>query len=283
VLATQNKHRLAIVGFGDLGSRLMASLDPGYYALGVFKRSRITLPFPDAVYFAADTTSGEGLEALVGYQPHTVMVTLTPSEPSIQGYAMGYVQAAYQIAKRLRECASVTRVIYVSSTRVYAERMGGWVTEYSALDRKDDYARLLLEAEDIIRELPLQTTILRAAGLYSGPSHFYLRRLQSGVKSSSEPPIYTNRIHRDDVAGFMRHLLEATQAWAPTYNLSDGRPLPKHEIEALAAAHFGLAIDTLDDEVLAAPPSHKRIANDLMLSTGFKLAFPDVRQAYSIA
>jgi len=161
--------------------------------------------------------------------------------------------------------------------------MGGWVTESSALDRKDNYARLLVEAEDIIRELPLRTTILRTAGLYSGPSHFYLKRLQSGVKSPSEPPVYTNRIHRDDVAGFMHHMLEATQAWAPTYNLSDGRPLSKHEMEALAAAYFGLEIDTLDGEVLAAPPSHKRVANELMLSTGFELAFPDVRRAYSVA
>ena len=177
MLATQNKHRLAIMGFGDLGSRLMARLDPSYYELGVFKRSRIELTFPSAVCFEANTISGEGLEALVRYQPHTVIVTLTPSEPSLQGYAMGYVKAAYQIAKRLRECTSKPRVIYVSSTRVYAEQMGGWVTEHSALDRKDDYARLLVEAEDIVRELPLQTTILRPAGLYSGPSRFYLHTI----------------------------------------------------------------------------------------------------------
>lgn len=280
MLATQNKHRLAIVGFGDLGSRLMARLDPCHYELAVFKRSRVELPFPGAVCFEADTVSGRGLEALVGYQPDTLIVTLTPSEPSLQGYAMGYAQAADQIAKRVRECSSKPRVIYVGSTRVYAERMGGWVTERSALDRDDDYTRLLLEAEDIIRELPLQTTILRPAGLYSGPSRFYLSRLQRGFKSPSEPSVYTNRIHRDDVAAFMHYLMETNQAWAATYNLSDGNPLAKHEIEALAAAHFGLDIAKLSTEAFAAPLSHKRIANELMLSTGFELAYPDVRRVY---
>ncbi len=280
MLATQNKHRLAIVGFGDLGSRLMARLDPSHYEFGVFKRSRIELPFPGAVCFEADTVSGRGLEALVGYQPDTVIVTLTPSEPSLQGYAKGYAQAADQIVKRVRECSSRPRVIYVSSTRVYAERMGGWVTENSALDRVDDYARLLIEAEDLIRDLSLQKTILRPAGLYSGPSRFYLSRLQRGFKSPTEPPVYTNRIHRDDVAAFMHHLLQTDQKWAPAYNLSDGNPLAKHEIEALAAAYFGLEIETLATEALAAPPSHKRIANKLILSTGFELTYPDVSQVY---
>ena len=134
--------------------------------------------------------------------------------------------------------------------------------------------------EDIIRELPLQTTILRPAGLYSGPSRFYLSRLQRGFKSPSEPSVYTNRIHRDDVAAFMHYLMETNQAWAATYNLSDGNPLAKHEIEALAAAHFGLDIAKLSTEPFAAPLSHKRIANELMLSTGFELAYPDVRRVY---
>ena len=222
------------------------------------------------------------MEQIIAYAPTTVVVTLTPSSPSLAGYFEGYVGGAKQLAGRLSSLSSVKNVIYVSSTRVYAETEGGWVTEASALALEDEFCRCLIEAEKVISALPMQTSILRAAGLYSGPSRYYLSRLQRGMKSPCEPPVYTNRIHRDDVAGFIVHLLEHDLECSPIFNLSDGHPIAKYDFEALVARYYGLDFETLLVDDAMATQTHKRISNELMLATGFKLKYPNVEKIYAI-
>jgi nucleoside-diphosphate-sugar epimerase len=119
------------------------------------------------------------------------------------------------------------RIILISTTGVYGDCQGEWVTEDRPVCPQADRAKRRLAAETALRRWSethnVPVVILRVPGIY-GPGRLPVERLRLGepVLCEAESP-FSNRIHADDLA---RACLAAARRGETTgiYNVSDGNP-----------------------------------------------------------
>ncbi len=119
------------------------------------------------------------------------------------------------------------RVVLVSTTGVYGDCRGAWVTEETPPNPQADRARRRLGAEMALRRWGtvqnVPVVILRVPGIY-GPGRLPENRLRAGepVLREEESP-FSNRIHADDLA---RVCVAAMRKGEPgrVYNVADGSP-----------------------------------------------------------
>mgnify|MGYP000206264366 CR=1 FL=1 len=115
---------------------------------------------------------------------------------------------------------------------------------------------MLLEAEQLFHERLPHGTVLRCSGLYAGDSTRLLDRVREGA--DPDPGRWTNRIHRDDAAAAVVHLLTRTEAPDPVYLGNDDEPAllgdVAREVARLlgedpppAADHWNTTTVTVDD------------------------------------
>lgn len=131
---------------------------------------------------------------------------------------------------------------YLSTTGVYGDRQGGWVTEETPLDpavaRSDRRAAAEAAWQAFARETGLPLHIFRLSGIY-GPGRNQLQGVIGGTAKRivKEGQIFS-RIHVDDIA----NVLEASMARpnpGAIYNVCDDEPAPAHEVVAYAAELLG--------------------------------------------
>ena len=275
-----NKPRVALIGCGDIGIALARRLVlQDYRCLGL--RRSPPAGTEGMQWLAADYTEVSDLQPMIEWEPDYLVITLKPAAYTEAGYQQGYVAGAQAIAKAISGC-KLKRVFYVSSTRVYGESDGGWVDETSPL-ATDGYAALALIAAEQTIAAAADTTLIRCAGIYDGAT-FYRLRIERGLWSSSQPIIYTNRIHRADCVGFLAHLIHLEQqgkALQPVYNAADNRPAPRHQLERWLADQLGL-IPPNDASVPAhSPESHKRVSNEALKASGYSLRYTSFEEGYA--
>jgi nucleoside-diphosphate-sugar epimerase len=122
---------------------------------------------------------------------------------------------------------SVRRIVYISTSAVYGDCQGAWITEAQPINpatprghrRQDAEQQLLAWCE----AQATQWIILRVPGIY-GPGKLPLERLREGkpVLQEADSP-YTNRIHADDLAAICVAAMHSS-AGNSVYNVSDGHP-----------------------------------------------------------
>ncbi|MDO4904633.1 MAG: SDR family NAD(P)-dependent oxidoreductase [Lautropia sp.] len=106
---------------------------------------------------------------------------------------------------RLRRPTNRRRLVYISTTGVYGNRHGAWVTESSRPLAQTDRARRRVDAERLIRQAGrhsphrLSVLTLRVPGIYAA-DRLPLQRLKAGVPALlPEDDVITNHIHADDL------------------------------------------------------------------------------------
>ncbi len=120
-----------------------------------------------------------------------------------------------------------SRIVYLSTTGVYGDCKGEWVTEERSVDPVVSRAKRRWDAECSLQEWRSKTgrelVILRVAGIY-GPGKLPLERLRKGLPlvCAKESP-WTNRIHVDDLVQVCVAAMERGGDGA-VYNVSDGSP-----------------------------------------------------------
>jgi nucleoside-diphosphate-sugar epimerase len=120
-----------------------------------------------------------------------------------------------------------TRIILISTSGVYGDCHGEWVTEERPPRPDADRARRRLDAEQTLRawgerhNVPI--VILRVPGIY-GPGRLPEKRLRARepVLQEAESP-WSNRVHIDDLVRACRAAAERGRPGA-VYNISDGHP-----------------------------------------------------------
>ncbi|RAO75972.1 NAD-dependent epimerase/dehydratase family protein [Dyella jiangningensis] len=174
---------------------------------------------------------------------------------------------------------ALRRVLLVSSTAVYGEHGEAWVDEETPADPPGFNGEVLLEAERWLMAQPIASVVLRLAGLY-GPGRLQLiERLRAGTVGVPRQQLHwANRIHVDDAAGAMAHLLAIDNPQS-LYLGVDDTPLP-----------LGVLYDHLATLVGAPRPSDgpapagvgsKRLSNARLRASGFAPQWPDARQGYA--
>jgi nucleoside-diphosphate-sugar epimerase len=232
--------------------------------------------------YAADYTRPGDLDFIAELDPDYVVTSFTPSQRDTQGYEQGFVASTQLLLEALDTC-SVRQLVFVSSTRVYAEREGGWVDESSPLVRDDAAGVAIVRAESLLDDAPFASVRLRFGGIYGDPHGRLLRRIATGELCPESPVSFSNRIHRIDAARSIVHCLSLAEAGvelARSYNGVDSLPAPQYEVEHWLATQMGLAQGALRFTGKRMSVGHKRCRNTALRSTGFEFEFPDYRAGY---
>lgn len=133
---------------------------------------------------------------------------------------------------------------YLSTTGVYGDRGGGWVSEDDAPKPGEDRSRQRLAAERAWlafgRAHGMPVHVFRLAGIY-GPGRSVLNRLREGTARRIVKPGHVfSRIHVADVARTLEASIARPQA-GRVYNVADDEPASQDDVVAFAAELLGVA------------------------------------------
>lgn len=140
-------------------------------------------------------------------------------------------------------CAFPDWTGYLSTTGVYGDRRGGWVTEQSALAAQSVEGARRVRAErdwlEVGRGMGLTVAVFRLPGIY-GPGRSALDRVREGrARRIAAPGQVFSRIHVDDLAAGLAASIARPRAGA-AYNLCDDEPAPNSDVIAYAAGLLGV-------------------------------------------
>lgn len=270
---------VVIAGCGDLGTEVgLRFVDLGHRVIGL-RRSAAKLP-PELEGQSVDLSSDEpSLPADTRF----LVIAMAPDERSVAGYRAAYVDSVrHTLAAVARDCTEAPRVMFVSSTAVHGVNDGSWVDETTPTDPATPTARVLAEAEEMLSTLAPGATILRLGGIYGPGRTREIDRLRDGSSSVSPKPRFTNRIHRDDAAAAIIHLLTMEARPASVYVGVDDCPVQYREVVQFLAARLGVPCPVPDadpDGPLAAVG--KRCRNTRLRDSGFTFTYPTFREGYA--
>lgn len=177
-------------------------------------------------------------------------------------------------------------LVYTSSTGVYGQGDGGWVDEDSATEPSAETSRVLVEAERVLLGAAgpgFPARVLRVAGIY-GPGRGHLfRQFLRGEARMSAADRWMNMVHRDDVAGAVRVVLERGEPGG-VYNAVDDEPVTQGDFLRWLASRTGLPVPPAGEPQAAGKrgDTNKRISNRrLRQGLGWVPAYPTFREGYA--
>ena len=178
-----------------------------------------------------------------------VFLTYSPGRGQ-STYRDVYVAGATNLLKSMRG-AAVKRLIYTSSTGVYAQQDGQWVDEQSPARPQSENGLALIEAENILlransstnraanADRAVDVSVVRLSGIY-GPGRDISSRVQSLAGTTRhDGNAFVNLIHLEDIVAALTALLRCDHHGVLT--LSDDCPMKRRELYDMIIAHRGLA------------------------------------------
>jgi nucleoside-diphosphate-sugar epimerase len=273
--------RVLVVGCGYVGARLAALLvDDGADVWGA-KRDPTGLP-PGVRPVAADVTDSRTLTALPD-MVDAVVYAVAPGAPGLEAYRAAYVDGLRNTLAAVGD--GVRRLVLVSSTGVFGHDDGRWVDEETPPEPADETARLILEGEGLALGSGAVGVVLRLGGIYGPGRSRTVRQVLSGAAPCLPPDVYGNRIHRDDAAAAVRHLLTLPDP-ETVYLGVDRDPAPLRDVYSWIAQRGGVP-DPCDGRDLAEPESrtgrrgtNKRCSSRRLADSGFLFQYPSYREGY---
>ncbi len=167
-----------------------------------------------------------------------ILVTAPPNETGCPGLAA-------LVPALARTHAFPDWIGYLSTTGVYGDRHGGWVTEKSQLAARSLEGARRVGAErdwlEVARGMGLTVCVFRLPGIY-GPGRSGFDRLRAGeARRIVSPGQVFSRIHVDDLAAGLEASIARPRAGG-IYNLCDDEPCPNSDVIAHAAGLLGLPV-----------------------------------------
>jgi nucleoside-diphosphate-sugar epimerase len=190
----------------------------------------------------------------------------------------------------LQGAMPVRRIVYISTSAVYGDCQGAWITETQPLNPATPRGHRRQDAEQQLlawcQARATQWIILRVPGIY-GPGKLPLERLRKGtpVLREEDSP-YTNRIHADDLASICVAAMHSPN-FNTVYNVSDGQPGNMTDYFFRVADAAGLprppvvnreeAQTVLSPGMLSFLQDSRRMDNSKLLrDLGIELQYPDL-------
>jgi nucleoside-diphosphate-sugar epimerase len=268
---------VVIVGCGDLGSALARQCQSvGLQVLGL-RRHPTQHDFP---CLQADITQAESLNLITQSQAKVVVYCVAATEQSDANYYQQYVLGLQHTLQAINTMPQAPLVMFVSSTRMYGQDSDVALDEQSPALHSDFGGQRLMQAETLLKDMP-HAVVLRLTGIY-GPGRNRLLHWASQPSLWPSENKWTNRIHRDDAAGFMLHLIQrylANTPLQPCYIVTDQQPASMYEVLHYFAQRLGVATPAHTPAVTG-----RFFSNQRMLDTGYRLRYPDYRSGgYAIS
>ena len=270
-----NRFRNLIAGCGDVGTATGVSLvEEGHHVVGL---RRTINQLPEGIHaLSADLNDKSTLSNL----PDTdILIYCTAANGrSEEAYQQAYVEGFANILAALPNPPKYT--FFTSSTSVYGQQNHEWVNENSPLEPSTLSGKIMVAAEQQVLTHP-NSTVVRFSGIY-GPGRMHLlNSVRAGIIAPSDPVHYSNRIHRDDCAGVLVHLvkmLTQEKTLSPIYLASDEQPTPIHNVTTwLAEQH---QIKPTQEQVIGRGGS-KRCDSTRLKASGYRFLYPSYQEGFA--
>lgn len=274
-----------IIGFGDIGQRVAGHYLAQGARVGAMGRTAPPPALSACLWQHADLDVPASLQGLATTGSGVFYLAPPPTSGA------GDTRIAAWLASLSAQSAP-RKLVMVSTTAVYGDCAGAWITEQTPLRPDTDRGRRRLDAERQLQAWSAQSgvpvVILRVAGIY-GPARLPLDKLRSGAPVIREDEAwFTNRIHEDDLT----QVCVAAMARAPAgaiYNVADGQPSTMTDYFFRIADAFNLprppVVSRAEAQRVLSPAmwsylnESKRIDNRKMLTElGVTLRYPSLRE-----
>ena len=190
-------------------------------------------------------------------------------------------------ARHLAAAFPTALLVFTSSTSVYAQTDGDWVTEQSDADPQRETGRVLREAEESV--LAHGGIVARVAGIYGPGRSALLRKFLSGeAVLDAGSGRFSNQAHRDDIAAALL-LLVRRYVRAPRlqnsqlriFNVADGNPLSIRECYEWLARRLDRPLPPVSssDRPRKRGNSNKRVSSAKLQALGWTPRYPDFGSA----
>ena len=197
------------------------------------------------------------------------------------GNAEAYRQVYLNGAHHLLETFPQAKILFTSSTSVYAQRDGSRVTEESETKPLRETSRILLEMEKLILEKG--GIIVRLAGIYGPRRSSLLSKFLNGTATiDPNNDRFVNQVHRDDIASaFFLLLNREAQTSAQIYNVVDDQPLLQSECYRWLAQRLNRPLPPTrkSDQPRKRGDTNKRVSNAKLRRLGWTRHYPTFADA----
>ncbi len=274
------QHNSVIIGCGDIGIALGQRLHAAGHSVYGVRRSPEKLPEFIHGIGADFMDAAELKRALAQVAADYVIVTLTPAGFTAAAYEQCFGEGTRNILAALSS-APPQRLLYVSSTGVYHQANGEWVDEESLTQPQQFNGESIRAAEKQVLGSEPPATIVRFGGIY-GPGRLRLIHNLQQNETITASNSFSNRIHRDDCAAMLEHLLRLDANGdnvADCYLGVDSEPAPLQEVQRYIAHCLGITPTAAAAEHNQRN-SNKRCANQRIRASGFEFQYPNYRAGY---
>jgi nucleoside-diphosphate-sugar epimerase len=196
------------------------------------------------------------------------------------GDAEKYRKVYLDCARNLLETFRRSKLLFTSSTSVYAQRDGSWVTEESDAKPMRETSRVLLETERLV--LADSGVVARLAGIYGpGRSALLSKFLKGTAIIDPENDRFVNQVHRDDIASALLLLLSREAEGAQIYNVVDDQPILQSECYRWLAQRLNRPLPPIGRSMKERKrgDSNKRVSNAKLRALGWTARYPTFPEA----
>jgi len=275
---------IIIAGCGYVGERLADLLHEAGHPVHGFTHSpdsaaRLASAKPWPVH-ACDISKAEAVESLAAELGADAVEVVVHCASSNRGGAEVY-RAVYEHGmNHLASAFPKARLVFTSSSSVYAQTDGSVVTEESPAQPDRETGHILRAAEDLA--LKRGGIVARLAGIYGPGRSFVLKNLLEGnatIEGNEGEGRSINQIHREDAASAIAHLIG--QRLEGTFNVCDDLPTTQHGCFLWLCPLFNLPLPPVT------PPNkdrkrgwtHKKVSNAKLRATGWTPKYPTYQSA----
>jgi nucleoside-diphosphate-sugar epimerase len=168
-----------------------------------------------------------------------------------------------------------TKMLFTSSTSVYAQRDGSWVTEESETKPARETGGVLLETEKLV--LDRRGMVARLSGIYGPGRSALLSKFLAGTAIvDPENDRYVNQVHRDDIASALFVLVSGEWQQRQIYNVVDNQPMLQSDCYRWLAERLNRPLPPI--RALTEQPkrggTNKRVSNAKLRSLRWTLQYP---------
>src|SRR6266487_5507720 len=270
--------RILIAGCGYVGQATADMFHAAGWAVEGWTHSAesaeslFTKPYP---VYAVDITDQAQIATRAG-----VFDAVIHCASSSGGDADAYRQIYLNGARNLLDRFVGSTMLFTSSTSVYAQRDGSWVTEESETKPARETGRVLLETEKVM--LDRGGTVARLSGIYGPGRSALLSKFLAGTAIiDPEKNRFVNQVHRDDIASTLFLLVSGEWQERQIYNVVDDQPMLQSDCYRWLAQRLNRPLPPIREltEQRKRGDTNKRVSNAKLRSLGWTLQYPTFADA----
>ena len=261
--------KIGIIGCGYVGQACAKAWKDQGYNVSVTTRQpeRVVQlsSIANAVYLLSPTNP---LKEFVKQQ-EIILISVAPNKG--EDYHSTYLETVQEIVESFPDCLHLKQVIYTSSTSVYGDHEGEWVTELTPLQITSPQVEVLIKTEQTLLQdsfSNIKKCIFRLGEIY-GPGRAIEDRLRrmSNKKFPGTGNSYTNLIHLTDIVYACDFAL--TQQLNGIFNLCNDNHFPRHVFYDYLCQMHQIPLIQWDPNQISLHAGNKRVSNQRLKDFGF--------------